>query len=198
MLQLSKHKSEDVMSSSSSSTYSSSTYSSSTYSTKSLILIAICLQNAGYTLLRKYSVQTEAVSSKEILLVSELIKIVVSIYLVLKGDDVSDAQGQGIDRLIWLIKHSGKILVLALIYGVMNILSFVALQYIGAGEFTICAQVRIYINIFRYCMCILIWMFIFFAIQCCSSYLSILSILSIYLPIYLSILSIYLPIYLSI
>ena len=34
-------------------------------------------------------------------------------------------------------------LVLATIYGVMNILSFVALIYIGAGEFTICAQLKI-------------------------------------------------------
>lgn len=33
--------------------------------------------------------------------------------------------------------------VLAGIYGAMNILSFVALQYIGAGEFTICAQLKI-------------------------------------------------------
>jgi UDP-sugar transporter A1/2/3 len=32
---------------------------------------------------------------------------------------------------------------LALIYAAMNILSFVALQYIGAGEFTICAQLKI-------------------------------------------------------
>eukprot|EP01035_Chromulina_nebulosa_P018607 gene18607-24336_t len=32
---------------------------------------------------------------------------------------------------------------LAAIYGAMNILSFVALEYIGAGEFTICAQLKI-------------------------------------------------------
>ena len=29
----------------------------------------------------------------------------------------SDAQGQGINKLIWLIKNSGKMLVLAAIYG---------------------------------------------------------------------------------
>jgi UDP-sugar transporter A1/2/3 len=45
--------------------------------------------------------------------------------------------------LKWLIEHSGKMFVLAGIYGAMNILSFVALQYIGAGEFTICAQLKI-------------------------------------------------------
>ena len=35
---------------------------------KTWILIAICLQNAGYSLTRKYSVQYEKVSSKEILI----------------------------------------------------------------------------------------------------------------------------------
>jgi len=34
-------------------------------------------------------------------------------------------------------------LVLAMIYAAMNILSFVALQYIGAGEFSIVAQLKI-------------------------------------------------------
>ena len=34
-------------------------------------------------------------------------------------------------------------LILAGIYGAMNILSFIALEYIGAGEFTICAQLKI-------------------------------------------------------
>jgi hypothetical protein len=55
----------------------------------------------------------------------------------------SDAQGRGGEKLLWLIKNSSRILVLAIIYGAMNILSFVALLYIGAGEFTICAQLKI-------------------------------------------------------
>lgn len=55
----------------------------------------------------------------------------------------ADARGQGLEKLIWLVTHSSKMLVLAAIYGAMNILSFVALQYIGAGEFTICAQLKI-------------------------------------------------------
>lgn len=46
-------------------------------------------------------------------------------------------------KLRWLVEHSSKMFVLAAIYGAMNILSFVALQYIGAGEFTICAQLKI-------------------------------------------------------
>jgi solute carrier family 35 (UDP-sugar transporter), member A1/2/3 len=83
------------------------------------------------------------VSSKEILLMAELIKMVAASWYTITDTEKSDAQGQGIDKLLWLIRNSGKMLVLAAIYGAMNILSFIALQYIGAGEFTICAQLKI-------------------------------------------------------
>lgn len=63
--------------------------------------------------------------------------------MTLSDKEKTDAQGVGIDKLIWLLRNSGKMLVLAGIYGAMNILSFVALQYIGAGEFTICAQLKV-------------------------------------------------------
>jgi UDP-sugar transporter A1/2/3 len=112
-------------------------------SLRTAILIGVCLQNAGYTLIRKYSTQTENVSSKEVLLMAELFKLVIATYLTVTDSEQSDSQGQGINKLIWLIKHSGKMAVLAAIYGTMNILSFVALSYIGAGEFTICAQLKI-------------------------------------------------------
>jgi len=108
---------------------------------KYAILVALCLQNASYTLLRKYSTMTEVVSSKEILLVSEILKVTAATYLALTDTKQTSAQGKGIDKLIWLVLNSGKMFVLAAIYGAMNILSFVALEYIGAGEFTICAQV---------------------------------------------------------
>lgn len=44
---------------------------------KMAILLGVCLQNAGYTLIRKYSTINEKVSSKEILLVAEIIKVAV-------------------------------------------------------------------------------------------------------------------------
>jgi UDP-sugar transporter A1/2/3 len=115
------------------------------YSIRTIILVALCLQNACYTLVRKYSTKYEDVSSKEILIVSEVIKIIFSVYMILNESDStkSDSQGQGIGKLMWLLKNSSKMFILALIYGAMNILSFVALQYIGAGEFTICAQLKI-------------------------------------------------------
>lgn len=133
--------------------------SASMFSLKSIILISLCLQNAGYTLLRKYTTQYEKTSSKEILLVSELIKLGFSIFMVyqdhkiLPSKSLNDLEnGQLVNqnasqdtasRLIWLIQNSYKMFVLAMIYAAMNILSFVALQYIGAGEFTICAQLKI-------------------------------------------------------
>eukprot|EP01038_Epipyxis_sp_PR26KG_P005010 gene5010-6996_t len=130
-----------------------SSSAASNVSLKTWILLGILFQNAGYTLLRKYSTKNENVSSKEILLFSEILKIIVSIYMTIQTQDQeadnlpSTHNGpngnKGIARLKWLVVNSGKMLVLAIIYGVMNILSFVALQYIGAGEFTICAQLKI-------------------------------------------------------
>lgn len=112
-------------------------------SLKTWILILICVQNAGYSLIRKYSVATEDVSSKEILIVAECLKVMIAGYIVFNSTEQSDAQGVGFEKIIWLIRNSGKMFILAAIYGAMNILSFVALQYIGAGEFTICAQLKI-------------------------------------------------------
>ena len=43
---------------------------------RNVILLCVLLQNAGYVLIRKYSTITENVSSKEILLVAEVIKMV--------------------------------------------------------------------------------------------------------------------------
>ena len=108
-----------------------------------VILVSLCLQNATYTLLRKYSVTVERVSSKEILLVGELIKIVVSGWIIISSNEPSDAQGVGATKLLFLLRHGYKMFILAAIYLVMNVLSFVALEHIGAGEFTVCAQLKI-------------------------------------------------------
>ena len=63
--------------------------------------------------------------------------------VVLTTTEMSDSEGKGIAKLLWLIQKSTKMLALAIIYLAMNVLSFVALQYIGAGEFTVCAQLKI-------------------------------------------------------
>lgn len=112
-------------------------------SLRSSILIALCFQNAGYSLLRKYIVQSEYVSFNQVLLVAELMKMVFVSYVIASSTEISDSPSERVQKFQWLVKNSGKMLILAAIYGAMNILSFVALRYIGAGEFTICAQLKI-------------------------------------------------------
>jgi hypothetical protein len=104
---------------------------------RNCILIALLAQNSGYTLLRKLSTSTENVSSREILLVGELIKFVVSAVTVLYSTEPSSSEGKGMEKLMWVISNSKKMLVLAGIYLAMNVLSFVSLTYIGAGEFSV-------------------------------------------------------------
>lgn len=48
-----------------------------------------------------------------------------------------------IGRLFYLVRKSRKMVFLALIYGAMNILSYISLHNIGAGMFTIFAQCKI-------------------------------------------------------
>jgi hypothetical protein len=48
---------------------------------------------------------TEDVSSKEILLLGEVIKLAVSIWFVCVDNEQSSSQGQGMEKLIWLVKN---------------------------------------------------------------------------------------------
>lgn len=114
-------------------------------SIKAVVLVSVTMQNALYTLLRRYSqgVLKETVSSAEVLLLSELFKLTVSAYVTTSSADPSDAVGRGSQKLLWLAANSSKMLVLALIYAAMNVLSFVALRRIDAAAFTVCAQLKI-------------------------------------------------------
>jgi UDP-sugar transporter A1/2/3 len=82
----------------------------------------------------------EDYSKHEVLLVGEILKIVFSAYMISgivpKGDTLAS-------RLLHLTKSSGKMFALALIYGCMNILSYISLRNIGAGVFTIFEQCKI-------------------------------------------------------
>jgi UDP-sugar transporter A1/2/3 len=115
----------------------------SSYLIRRVVLVALCVQNASYTLLRKYSAMTQVVNSREILLVGEIIKLFTSIYFISNSVETTSSKGKGTGKLIWLITNSYKMLVLSSIYLIMNVLSFVSLSYIGAGEFTVCAQLKI-------------------------------------------------------
>jgi len=108
-----------------------------------VVLVALCLQNASFTLLRRYVSLTEHVSSREILIVGELIKFFASIYFIFNSEEKSSSQGTGVSKLVWLVANSHKMIILSAIYLAMNVLSFVSIQYIGAGEFTVCGQLKV-------------------------------------------------------
>lgn len=71
---------------------------------------------------------------------AEIIKILYSIWMISK--DLPKGKSLK-EHIIYLIGTSKKMFALALIYGAMNILSFVSLRNISAGMFTIFAQCKI-------------------------------------------------------
>jgi UDP-sugar transporter A1/2/3 len=109
------------------------------YNTKLAVLIILCLQNCAFTILRRYSqgFLKENYSKHEVLLLAEIIKIVFASVVISRG------RANPMKHLKTLAFKSDKMLALALIYGLMNILSFVALRNISAGTFTVFAQLKI-------------------------------------------------------
>jgi len=111
-------------------------------STKLFVLCLLCCQNTCFTVLRRYSqgVLKENYSKYEVLLVGEIIKMIYSAHKI--RTELTQGEKAG-PKLRYLLRRSSKMAVLALIYGAMNILSFVALRNISAGMFTIFAQLKI-------------------------------------------------------
>lgn len=111
-------------------------------SMKLFVLCLLCMQNTMFTVLRRYSqgVLKENYSKYEVLLAGELIKMVYSAYKISSSLKAGD---KAAPRLNYLLRRSSKMAILAMIYGAMNILSFVALRNISAGMFTIFAQLKI-------------------------------------------------------
>lgn len=117
-------------------------------STRLLVLVVLSLQNSLFTLLRRYSqgIRLENYSKYECLLVGEFMKLIFSAWMIrnelrLASEESRDESTRS--RLWYLLLTSRKMVGLALIYGAMNILSFVSLRNIGAGLFTIFAQMKI-------------------------------------------------------
>jgi UDP-sugar transporter A1/2/3 len=111
-------------------------------STRMMVLVVLCLQNSMFTVLRRYSqgVLKENYSKYEVLLVGEIIKMAFSAYMI---HEALEEKTTFQDRLKYLAETSRKMAVLSLIYGAMNILSFISLRNIGAGLFTMFAQCKI-------------------------------------------------------
>lgn len=109
-----------------------------------VVLVILCLQNSLYTVLRRYSqgILKEEYSKYEVLMMAELIKILFSAWMI-RAESTNPNDHHWMQHLSHLATKSGKMVFLALIYGAMNILSFVSLRNIGAGVFTIFAQCKI-------------------------------------------------------
>jgi len=107
-----------------------------------MVLMILCFQNSMFTVLRRYSlgVLKEDYSKHECLLLAEAMKMVFSAVMISRSLPRGDS---ATSRLSYVARKSSKMLFLAFMYGSMNILSFVALRNIGAGLFTIFAQLKI-------------------------------------------------------
>lgn len=85
----------------------------------------------------------ENFSASSVLMVGEIIKLVVSIFMTLADSGTSSAQGSGLKKLWWLMLNSVPMAVPAVVFWLMNLLSYVSLQRIDASTFTVCAQVLV-------------------------------------------------------
>lgn len=109
------------------------------------ILVAVTLQNTGYALVRRYSkgYLMERYSTSSALLAMELVKLALSMFQIVFSGLASDVpEGTALSKYLFLIGHSWKMLVPAVIYLVMNILGFVALGHLDASTFSIIAQMK--------------------------------------------------------
>jgi len=113
---------------------------------KFLVLVALFLQNALSTISRRYvlGIVKVEVSYAEALLVAEMMKGAVGVYYA--HSEVHIATGKtGVDYIIWLLlpSNSWQMLALAALYGVMNVLNFVAARRLSASTFTVLVQLKI-------------------------------------------------------
>ena len=114
---------------------------------KMTILVAVTLQNTSYALVRRYSrgYLKERYSTSSALLVMEIVKLLLSMWMVVFSGHSSDVpSGSAMSKYFWLIGHSWKMMVPACVYLVMNILGFVALGHLDASTFSIVAQMKVF------------------------------------------------------
>jgi len=113
---------------------------------KLAILIAVTLQNTAYTLLRRYSRGhlKESYSTSSALAVMELAKLALSSWQLLVSSEPSDVPaGSACSKYAHLLARSAKMVVPAVLYLAMNVLSFYAIGRIDASTFSIVAQLKI-------------------------------------------------------
>lgn len=114
---------------------------------KLVVLIAVMLQNTAYALARRYSRGhlRETYSTSSVLMVMEASKMVLSMGMIVYAGAPSDVpSGSAGSKYFFLLRHSQKMMVPAVVYLVMNILGFVALGNIDAATFSIIAQMKVF------------------------------------------------------
>ena len=118
-------------------------------------LFALMLMNGVDTVLRRYSqgILKETYSVNEVLMVAECLKMTFSAYMISRfggGSDNggSDAGGKESKHksltaeLVQLLLQSRKMIILVMLYGAGNSLSYYALARIGAGSFVVIANLK--------------------------------------------------------
>lgn len=111
-----------------------------------LILVCLCLQTTGYCVLLSVSKSKlhESYSNTEVLILSEIVKLLVSAGLVLRSGDDSETNRQAIFRLANLLHRGKKLVILVVLYSVANMIPFFAIHYIGAPAFTVIMQLKVF------------------------------------------------------
>lgn len=85
-------------------------------------------------------VRNETWNYSSVLMMGEFIKLVVSAFMSIA--DINSVDGRtGLTKLWWLLKASLPMVVPAVVYWIMNILSYEAIKRMDASTFTVCAQV---------------------------------------------------------
>jgi UDP-sugar transporter A1/2/3 len=109
------------------------------------ILVCLCFQNAGHALLARYSqsIREESYSSTEVVLVSELIKVIVTAVFTLTDKNDSESGPYSFSRLTALLLSAQKVIVLVILYSIANLLSYYALARVDAAVYTVLLQLKI-------------------------------------------------------
>ncbi|CAN0595035.1 unnamed protein product, partial [Laminaria digitata] len=82
----------------------------------------------------------ETWSKSSVLMMGEVIKLVFSMFMTLADTGASSADGTGGAKLWWLVRASPPMAVPAVVFWLMNLLSYVSLDRVDATTFTVCAQ----------------------------------------------------------
>lgn len=110
---------------------------------KFAILAAVCIQTTSHILVSKYSssILHEEYSRTELVLVSETIKLIICVILVLHENSKSDVKGFTV--LLNLLLYSKKIIILVVLYSVCNLLAYYAIARCEAAAYAVLLQLKI-------------------------------------------------------